>query len=231
MLSENPARPSPGSRSANAVRMGLLRSRQLRGRLAGLGQADGSGDILSPDFSVLSPDFSGDQALTDFSATLATLPAPVMNVPLQVDVPDPLTGLPIAPTPLPTISLANQIASNPNTTLSAPDAYGNQLIGITNPDGSITMTGAVNSNTNQAAFVNPSSQQSVGTQLANAIGNLSKNAATIFGGTSAQIAAAGKPAGVTSGISRFLSGSTGEYIVFGGVGLILILALASGRRR
>lgn len=36
---ENPLRPSPGSHSANAIRTRLLRSRNLRGRLTGLGAA------------------------------------------------------------------------------------------------------------------------------------------------------------------------------------------------
>lgn len=213
----------------DGIRNSVMRSRLLRGRLTGLGD-DTSGDggygdfLLSPEGAVTG--YGSNSGLFDASdllgsSTPAFTPSPSITaytpitVPLQADT-----------TPLPTVTLENVLGS---ANVSAPDAYGNQMFGIANPDGSTTISGVTNSITGQTYNVNPSSSQSIETQLANAVGNLSKTAAQILGGTSAQIAAAAKPAGSQSGISQWLSGSTAEYVVFGGIGLILVVAMSKRR--
>jgi hypothetical protein len=204
----------------HAVRSRLMRLRKSRRKLAGLGQdyddsydpSSYSGIDSGSDFNVTTAgtgDELGSSVFTDIGVT------PVTNVPLQATL-----------SPLPSVTLENAVGWN---NVSSPDAYGNQLVGLSNPDGSTTVTGVANSVTDQYAPVTPNSTS----QISNALTQFSKAAATLLGGSSSQIAAAGKPPGYTSqsSLSSWLQGSSAEYVVFGGVALILLLAITSQRRR
>jgi hypothetical protein len=75
---------------------------------------------------------------------------------------------------------------------------------------------------NQVAV--PSSTTSSATSLINSI-------AKAFAGTPSSNTGVRTPANQPSAVASWLQGSSAEYVIFGGVGLILLLAITSQRRR
>lgn len=182
MLAENPARPSPGSHSANAIRTRLLRSRILRGRLTGLGQDDSGTSLFGPLDTLEQTD--------PFASTGELSSVLGESSESQIEL-------------LPSENIATaDLASSLDMPVIPGSAAGiNQFIGQT-------------AATSPAAI--PTSSLS---SLASAVN-------AIFGGSSTTAKSGTTKASTTSSI---LSGSTAEYLVFGGIGLILVVAMSKRR--